>query len=238
MAKKQGYKDEEDESIGMRLGKKKTKHDKKVARDESYGKWGKRSKDWKAKSGTMVTAKGGTMIKAKHGKSLKNIREIYKTARENKKGDRLTMRDLETARKVIKSRELMKVDPGATLAAKGKMIKAKKGWGKKLAKAAVAAGAAYAGSKYLKAKGMKGSTLKTGMSHEDINIKPKKFIEDIPGDYKNHPHLKSKKNLFIHTGLGAKKGGSIKAKTGKMVKARGGVMVNTKLNGPLFTQTF
>ena len=35
MAKKQGYKDEEDESIGMRLGKKKTKHDKKVARDES-----------------------------------------------------------------------------------------------------------------------------------------------------------------------------------------------------------
>jgi len=36
----------------------------------------------------------------------------------------------------------------------------------------------------------------------------------------------------------SKKGGSIKAKTGKMVKARGGVIVNTKLNGPLFTETF
>tara|TARA_R100000365_G_C2689254_1_gene31749 strand:+ start:29 stop:562 length:534 start_codon:yes stop_codon:yes gene_type:complete len=71
MAKKQGYKDEEDESIGMRLGKKKTKHDKKVARDESYGKWGKRSKDWKqAKAGAMVTAKTGSMIKAKKGKKI------------------------------------------------------------------------------------------------------------------------------------------------------------------------
>ena len=64
---KQGTYSKEDESIGMRLGKKKTKHDKKVARDESYGKWGNRKKDWKAKSGTMVTAKGGTMIKAKKG---------------------------------------------------------------------------------------------------------------------------------------------------------------------------
>ena len=45
-------------------------------------------------------------------------------------------------------------------------------------------------------------------------------------------------DLFIHTGLGSKKGGSIKAKAGKMVKARGGVIVNTKLNGPLFTETF
>ena len=49
--KKQGYIDEKDESIGMRLGKgKATKKDPKKAkaeRDESYGKWGKRSKDWK-----------------------------------------------------------------------------------------------------------------------------------------------------------------------------------------------
>ena len=36
----------------------------------------------------------------------------------------------------------------------------------------------------------------------------------------------------------SKKGGSVKAKAGKMVKARGGVIVNTKLNGPLFTETF
>ena len=50
-AKKQGYYDKEDESIGMRLGKgKATKKDPKKAkaeRDMSYGKWGKRSKDWK-----------------------------------------------------------------------------------------------------------------------------------------------------------------------------------------------
>ena len=49
--KKQGYYDREDESIGMRLGKgKATKKDPKKAkaeRDMSYGKWGKRSKDWK-----------------------------------------------------------------------------------------------------------------------------------------------------------------------------------------------
>ena len=50
-SKKQGYIDEKDESIGMRLGKgKATKKDPKKAkaeRDLSYGKWGKRSKDWK-----------------------------------------------------------------------------------------------------------------------------------------------------------------------------------------------
>ena len=50
-AKKQGYYDKEDESIGMLLGKgKATKKDPKKAkaeRDMSYGKWGKRSKDWK-----------------------------------------------------------------------------------------------------------------------------------------------------------------------------------------------
>ena len=49
--KKQVYIDEKDESIGMRLGKgKATKKDPKKAkaeRDLSYGKWGKRSKDWK-----------------------------------------------------------------------------------------------------------------------------------------------------------------------------------------------
>ena len=59
---KQGYYAEEDESIGMRLGKKKGKHAKKVARDESYGDWGKRGKDWKkvkkARHGTMVRTRG------------------------------------------------------------------------------------------------------------------------------------------------------------------------------------
>ena len=226
MAKKQGYKDEEDESIGMRLGKKKTKHDKKVARDESYGKWGKRSKDWKAKSGTMVTAKGGTMIKAKHSKYI----DYYKAAQAEKGEDRVTKADLAYQRtKHIKGK--------AGRHATGTMVKAKKGWGKKLAKAAVAAGAAYAGSKYLKAKGMKGSTLKTA-AVEDANIKAP-LVDAISGGTK---FAKKKtvpsKPIYSDFWGGAKKGGSIKAKTGKMVKARGGVMVNTKLNGPLFTQTF
>ena len=48
---KQGYYAREDESIGMRLGKGKATaaHPKKAAaeRDESYGDWGKRKKDWK-----------------------------------------------------------------------------------------------------------------------------------------------------------------------------------------------
>ena len=50
-SQKQGYIDKKDESIGMRLGKgKATKEDPKKAkaeRDMSYGKWGRRSKDWK-----------------------------------------------------------------------------------------------------------------------------------------------------------------------------------------------
>ncbi len=49
--KKQGYIDEKDESIGMRLGKgkatKKNPKKAKAERDMSYGKWGKRSTDWK-----------------------------------------------------------------------------------------------------------------------------------------------------------------------------------------------
>ena len=44
-AKKQGYKDREDESLGMRTGKESTKKQSmKDRRDESYGKWGKRKK--------------------------------------------------------------------------------------------------------------------------------------------------------------------------------------------------
>jgi len=57
----QGTYAREDESIGMRLGKKKSKHAKKVARDESYGDWGNRGKDWKVKKanrGTMVRTRG------------------------------------------------------------------------------------------------------------------------------------------------------------------------------------
>ena len=41
--KQQGYKDREDESLGMRTGKESTKKQSmKDRRDESYGKWGSR----------------------------------------------------------------------------------------------------------------------------------------------------------------------------------------------------
>ena len=41
--KKQGYKDREDESLGMRTGKESSKKQSmRARRDESYGKWGKR----------------------------------------------------------------------------------------------------------------------------------------------------------------------------------------------------
>ena len=46
MANKQGYYAREDESVGMRLGKSKSKKAMKRKRDESYGKWGKRKVDW------------------------------------------------------------------------------------------------------------------------------------------------------------------------------------------------
>ena len=41
--RRQGYKDREDESLGMRTGKESTKKQSmKDRRDESYGKWGDR----------------------------------------------------------------------------------------------------------------------------------------------------------------------------------------------------
>ena len=39
--KKQGYKDRKDESIAMRIKKKRTKKQLKASRDESYGKFGR-----------------------------------------------------------------------------------------------------------------------------------------------------------------------------------------------------
>ena len=42
--KKQGYKDRKDESIAMRIRKKRTKKQLKASRDESYGKWGSKAK--------------------------------------------------------------------------------------------------------------------------------------------------------------------------------------------------
>jgi len=54
----QGTYAHEDESLGMRLGKGKGTAKE---RDMSYGKWGKRGKDW-AKSGKMIKAAHGTMV--------------------------------------------------------------------------------------------------------------------------------------------------------------------------------
>ncbi len=42
--KKQGYKDRKDESIAMRIKKKRTKKQLKDSRDESYGRWGSKAK--------------------------------------------------------------------------------------------------------------------------------------------------------------------------------------------------
>ena len=41
---KQGYKDRKDESIAMRVNKKRTKKQLKASRDESYGKFGSKAK--------------------------------------------------------------------------------------------------------------------------------------------------------------------------------------------------
>ena len=42
--KKQGYKDRKDESIAMRIKKKRTKKELRASADESYGKWGSKAK--------------------------------------------------------------------------------------------------------------------------------------------------------------------------------------------------
>ena len=42
--KKQGYKDRKDESIAMRIRKKRTKKQLKASRDDSYGKSGSKAK--------------------------------------------------------------------------------------------------------------------------------------------------------------------------------------------------
>ena len=42
--KKQGYKDRKDESIAMRIKKKRTKKQLKASRDESYGRFGSKAK--------------------------------------------------------------------------------------------------------------------------------------------------------------------------------------------------
>ena len=61
--KKQGYKDREDESLGMRKGKESSKKQSmKDRRDESYGKWGKRPNQ-------KINRRGGGVAKRGMGKA-------------------------------------------------------------------------------------------------------------------------------------------------------------------------
>jgi len=109
---------------------------------------------------------------------------------------------------------------------------------KKLAKVATAAGAAYLASKHL-GKGYKNVHETGAVSKTPGRWKNLKYAKDIhPGTSKAGPIMEKAGDLYSGTMGLSKKGGSIKAKAGKMVKARGGVIVNTKLNGPLFTETF
>jgi len=56
--KKQGYKARKDESIAMRVKKKRSKKQLKASRSESYGKWGKgKGKGKINRSGTAFVAK-------------------------------------------------------------------------------------------------------------------------------------------------------------------------------------
>ena len=63
--KKQGYKDREDESLGMRTGKESgKKQSMKARRDESYGKWGKRPDQ-------RINKRGGGIAKRGLGKAFR-----------------------------------------------------------------------------------------------------------------------------------------------------------------------
>jgi hypothetical protein len=219
---KQGYYDKEDESIGMRLGKgKATKKNKKKAkkeRDESYGDWGKRSKDWKTKK-----AKTGTMVKAKNS-ALISHQKAYDLAKAEKGEDRITKADIAYQRtKHIKGRTGRKH-------ATGSMIKAKKGWGKKIAKAAAIAGAAYLGSK-MRGPKLKGTNV-LDYEGEAAGLHSKKsYMHDLEAVAPKKPHKphKWKKDIFSDPWG---------AKTGKMVKARGSVFVRTKIGKNRRTLTF
>ena len=59
--KKQGYKSRKDESIAMRVKKKRTKKQLKASRNESYGKWGKGK--GKGKVNKVFRRGGGTALR-------------------------------------------------------------------------------------------------------------------------------------------------------------------------------
>ena len=63
--KEQGYKDRKDESIAMRIRKKRTPKQLKASRDESYGKFGR------GKGKGVINKRGGGIAKRGFGKSGK-----------------------------------------------------------------------------------------------------------------------------------------------------------------------
>ena len=72
--KKQGYKARKDESIAMRVKKKRTKKQLKASRDESYGKWGKgkgKGKINKSRIKSTIRRTSGT------GQGAKFIADLY-----------------------------------------------------------------------------------------------------------------------------------------------------------------
>ena len=60
--KKQGYKARKDESIAMRVKKKRSKKKLKASRDESYGKWGK------GKGKGKINRSGAAFVAKSYGK--------------------------------------------------------------------------------------------------------------------------------------------------------------------------
>ena len=137
----------------------------------------------------------------------------------------------------------LKAKSGTMVTAKGgTMIKAKKGKLGKILAAGAAATAAYMGAKKM-GYGYKKSTSGLGQWDRKNPNEMKKWSK-YASPARPHKTLpvgaiqEKKGDLYSEVMALSKKGGSIKAKSGKMVKARGGVIVNTKLNGPLFTETF
>ncbi len=81
MAKKQGYDDREDESLGMRTGKEADKKQSmKDRRDESYGKWGTR--DEKGDNKVNKSGKDDKKKKSKGSDVDKSLEEYDRTAQE------------------------------------------------------------------------------------------------------------------------------------------------------------
>jgi hypothetical protein len=64
--KKQGYKARKDESIAMRVKKKRTPKQLAASRDESYGKWGSKAK----KRGRINLSSGGVALRG-HGAEIR-----------------------------------------------------------------------------------------------------------------------------------------------------------------------